>query len=178
MNKIIITICLGLGLLFQSCTSKNAETTTDKASTEKEILAVIDQESRDFYKKNHADWSKHYVQNDKVFWACVERDVTLRASGWNDLSQFVATWMKENPEPIDYDKAEFKVSDVKIDFSGDLAFVSMKSSNLNPDGTKTTLNANRTMIKENNAWKILSMTSYPNDSPKGSTSNVYVHGGQ
>lgn len=59
--------------------------------------------------------------------------------------------------------------------SGDLAFVTMKSANVQLNGSLRTLNGNRTMKRVNGEWKILSMTSYPNDQPEGSTPNVYVH---
>ena len=147
----------------------------DLAQEEKAILAVIENESRDFYRKDHAAWSQHYVHSPAVFWACVEEAVTLRASGWEDLSQFVASWMQDNPDPIDYDAAQFELSDITLTLSGDLAFVTMKSANIQPDGRRRTLNGNRTMKKLDGEWKILSMTSYPNDAPAGSSPNVYVH---
>ena len=167
---IFAAICL------QSCQDNPKEMNALNQSHEENlILAEIENESRDFYKKDHLAWSSHYVHTPEVFWACVEKDVTLRASGWQDLSQFVATWMKNNPEPIDYDAAKFQLTDVQLTISGDLAFATMKSSNIQPDGSLRTLNGNRTMKKINGEWKILSMTSYPNDSPEGSSKNIYVH---
>ncbi len=139
------------------------------------ILSVVENESRDFYKKDHTAWSRHYVHSPKVHWVCVEQDVTLRANGWDDLSRFVSDWMQANPEPIDYKQANFMLTDVQITISGDMAFVSMKSSNIQPDGKPRHLIGSRTMLRENGEWKILSMTSYPSDSPKGSSANVYVH---
>jgi ketosteroid isomerase-like protein len=169
-------ILIFLAAVLQSCQDNHQKPKEVDLSQEKEtILAVIENESRDFYRKDHTAWSNHYVHTPEIFWACVEKDVTLRASGWQDLSQFVARWMKDNPEPMDYDVAEFKLSDVKITISGELAFVTMKSANIQPDGTLRTLNGNRTMKKINGEWKILSMTSYPSDLPEGSTPNVYVH---
>ena len=169
-----LLLLFAIGL--QSCQDQQASPGDSALAQEKEaMLAVIENESRDFYKKDHAAWSSHYVQTPEVFWVCVEQEVTLRASGWEDLSQFVATWMTENPEPIDYEAAQFSLSDINISMSGDLAFVSMKSSNIQPDGTLRTLNGSRTMKKINGGWKILSMTSYPNDSPEGSTPNIYLH---
>ena len=163
-------------MFFNAFKNKQNSTHDETSSHDKEkILSVIENESRDFYKKDHASWSNHYVQSPEIFWACVEKDVTLRANGWEDLSLFVASWMKNNPEPIDYDAAKFKITDVQVSISGDLAFVTMKSSNIQPDGSFRSLNGNRTMKRINGDWKIVSMTSYPNDSPEGSTPNIYKH---
>lgn len=166
----------------QNCTQPSTTETAavvapDPRQDEAAILQVIENESRAFYKKDHAAWANHYVHSPKVHWVCVETDVTLRADGWDDLSKFVAEWMEANPEPMDYDGANFQNSDVQVTLNGDLAFVSMKSSNTQPDGSLRQLIGSRTMLRENGGWKILSMTSYPSDSPAGSTGNVYVHGG-
>jgi hypothetical protein len=169
-QKIVIL----LTILISSCatnTQKPNEETEKKA-----IMSIVENENKTFYAKNHAAWSKHYVQNEKVFWACVEPEVTLRASGWNDLSKFVASWMKDNPQPLDYKKANFQNSDIKITLSNDLAFVSMLSTSNEENGQVKKLNNNRTMQKIDGNWKILSMTSYPADSPRNSEKNVYFHG--
>lgn len=177
MNKFSLLFIIVCSVIFHTACQDKRQTTQDNtASNDKElILSVIEDESRDFYKKDHASWSSHYVHTPEVFWACVEKDVTLRANGWQDLSLFVASWMKDNPKPIDYDAAKFEITDVQMSISGDLAFVTMKSSNIQPDGSLRTLNASRTMKRINGDWKILSMISYPNDSPEGSTPNIYKH---
>jgi hypothetical protein len=156
------------------------QATKPTVDTEKEkaaILKAVEDESRNFYKKDLALWSQSYLQNNDVHWACVEKDVTLRAKGFDDLKQFVGEWMKANPIPVDYEKAQFKNSNVKVtlDATGNTAFVSFEQTNIQPDSTLRNTVGSRTMIKENNTWKILSMTSYPNDSTAGSTKNIYVH---
>lgn len=140
------------------------------------ILKTIEGETRAFYNKNHADWSRYYLNSPKVQWVCVEQDVTLRANGWNDLSQFVQQWMKENPEPMNYEAAQFKTENVQLTVQDSMAFVSMTGSNIQPDGSLRKTVGTRTLLKQNGEWKILSMTSYPNDAPRGSTTNVFIHG--
>jgi ketosteroid isomerase-like protein len=163
----------------QDCTQPvQSAAVPDLKQEEASILKVIENESRAFYKKDNNAWASHFIKIPKVHWVCVETGVTLRADGWDDLSKFVADWMKENPEPIDYDQANFEDSNVQVTISGDLAFVSMKSSNTQPDGSLRQLIGSRTMLRENGSWKILSMTSYPSDSPEGCTANVYVHRGE
>lgn len=169
-----------LTLSLQNCKPaqhENLVTAVEVADDEKAILQVIENESRAFYKKDYASWANYYTQTPKVHWLCVETGVTLRADGWNDLSKFVSDWMKENPDPIDYDAADYKNTDIQTTIQGDLAFVTMKSSNKQADGGLRQLINSRTMVKENGQWKILSMTSYPSDAPEGSSANVYVHKG-
>lgn len=140
------------------------------------ILKAIEMETRNFYKKDHAAWSKSYVQNDKVFWICVEPEVSLRAKGWNDLSKFVAEWMKANPEPMDYEKSKFETTRIHLEIKGEMAFVTLQGSNLAEDEKTTRYTmGSRTMVKENGDWKILAMSSYPDDLPEGSTTNIYKH---
>jgi ketosteroid isomerase-like protein len=170
-----------LMLLLGSCKNR-VDTQTTSSSVEVNngdsiaILKAIETETRNFYKKDHSRWSESYVQNDKVYWICVEPDVSLRAKGWNDLSNFVAEWMKANPEPMDYEKSKFITTKVNLEIKGDMAFVTLQGSNLNEDGkTIRYTMGSRTMIKENGKWKILAMCSYPDDSPEGSSSNIYKH---
>ncbi len=106
----------------------------------------------------------------------MEPGVSLRAKGWDDLSKFVADWMKANPNPMDYEKSNFALKAVNLEIDGKMAFVTMEGSNLQEDGKTTSYTmGSRTMVKEDGTWKILSMTSYPNDSPEGSTPNIYKH---
>jgi hypothetical protein len=171
---LLSVLCL---LLVQACVkvSGDASSSISLEDEKAAILKAIENETRSFYLKDHTKWSESFVHSSKVHWVCVEPDVTLRASGWDDLSQFVAGWMKENPQPMDYEKSKFENSNVQVTIEGNTAFVSMNGSNIQPDGTTRYTTGSRTMLKENGVWKILSMTSYPSDSPAGSTVNVYVH---
>ena len=185
MKKILLTTLwlavIVLTFAFYSCSNRNANQNDNKASLDKPkedvaILQAIEDETLAFYKKNHALWSSFYVHSPKVHWLCVEPTVILHADGWEDLSQFVATWMKQNPEPMNYGKTDFSNVGLSITLDNNTAFVTMAGSNLLPDGSKRPTVSSRTMIKENGQWKILSMTSYPNDLPAGSTKNIYVLG--
>lgn len=137
------------------------------------IEMVIKNETRTFYKKDFPAWSANFVQNDKVHWVCVEPDAMLRATGWEDLSQFVGGWMKENPEPIDYEKANFQIKNLKMEIMDEMAFVKFEYSN-EASAVKKSIES-RVLVMENDQWKILSMTSYPSDNPSGSTKNIYIY---
>jgi SnoaL-like domain len=155
-----------ISLLLLGCIKNNEEQNT-------QIESLIANETRTFYKKDFSAWSANFAHNEKVHWVCVEPDAMLRASGWEDLSQFVGGWMKENPEPMDYKKANFQITNQKIEIMGDMAFVNFEYSNQLSAVKKSV--ESRVLVKEEDQWKILSMTSYPSDIPEGSTKNYYVY---
>jgi hypothetical protein len=151
-------------------------TTLERAKDSLAIMEAIALESRNFYLKDHKAWAASYVHSPKVHWICVEPGISLRANGWDDLSKFVADWMVANPKPMELKQSNSAHSTVEMEIFPEMAFVTIEASNLNEDGKTTRYTmGSRTMVKQNGEWKILSMTSYPNDSPSGSTPNVYKH---
>lgn len=170
-----------MGLIFlvslQAC-QPNTNHQAAGVDAEKEraaILEAIENETLAFYSKDPVKWGEFFVHSPKLHWVCVEPDATLRASGWEDLSQFVAGWMKENPQRQDYGKSDFQNGNVSITLEGNLAFVTFEGANLLADNSKRPTVSSRVMVKEDGRWKILSMVSYPKDTPANSTPNVYVH---
>jgi hypothetical protein len=156
---------LSIALLSISCMKEEQQ--------DAEIESLIANETKTFYSKNFQAWSANFIHNDKVHWVCVEPDAMLRASGWDDLAQFVGGWMKENPEPMDYVKANFQIKNQKIQIDDDLAYVTFNYSNTLSAVKKSV--ESRVLIKEEGKWKIISMTSYPADTPVGSVKNVYSY---
>ena len=167
MKKTICLLAIGLSILFTSCQDKN--TTIDNS----ELVKVIENETKTFYEKDFKKWSSNFVQDNRVLWICVEPEILLRANGWKDLSAFVGIWMKENPEPIDYKKANFKITDLKVTTQANMAFVSFKYSNDNIDVAVNKSIESRVLVLENHKWKIISMVSYPDDNSRNSTQNIY-----
>jgi hypothetical protein len=147
--------------------------TTNDAEVLKKIAL---QENADFYKKDVDKWGAHFVHEPGVSWICVEDDITLRATGWEDLQKFVGDWMKENPTPeSDSLLKNTTLVDVQQEIGDKLAFVRFKKFTPAPNGgTKVTLES-RTFKKVNGEWKIISMTSAPGYSNAKSTNNIFVH---
>jgi hypothetical protein len=137
---------------------------------------TIEQENLDFYKKDFAAWSKHFAQTESVYWTCVERDVTLRATGWNDLSQFVSQYMKENPTPDPDSLLKLaRIEDFQIEVSNGIAFTRYKNYKKLADGSTQLVLENRVFQKINDAWKIVGLVSTPGDTSAGGSQNIYVH---
>lgn len=167
MKKSICLLTITLCLFFISCQEKS---TIPKNS---ELIKVIENETKTFYEKDFKKWSSNFVNNENVYWICVEPEFLLRANGWKDLSKFVGDWMKENPKSIDYKKANFKILDLKITTNNNMAYVSFKYSNENKDVAVNKSIESRVLVKENQKWKIISMVSYPDDNSRNSTQNIY-----
>ena len=96
LNIFLIAI---LAIAFSSCNQTNKVLPIDEKAETEVLKKIAKQENLDFYKKDLKTWANHFDHSEKLYWICVEDDVTLRATGWNDLNQFVAQWMKENPIP-------------------------------------------------------------------------------
>ncbi len=167
MKKTFCILALSLSILFIGCQEKNAPIDNS------ELVKVIENETKTFYEKDFENWSSNFVQDNRVSWICVEPEILLRANGWEDLSKFVGSWMKENPKPIDYKKANFKITDLKVTTQPNMAFVSFKYSNENSDVAVNKSIESRVFLLENKNWKILSMVSYPDDNSRNSTQNIY-----
>lgn len=166
---------LSLLLLLPACNNNSGNKITDTQNDRNHIYEIIINESRDFYRKDFAAWSSHYIHAPEVFWLCVEEDVSLRADGWADLEKFVHDWMIENPEAVPFDNDKYKIENLRIDIDHNTAFATFQGKFLRPDGNTRMTKENRILKKTESGWKILSMSSYPDILSEGSTKNVFVH---
>lgn len=167
MKKILVALII----LATSCAKQKVNSTEEKSK----IVAVIENETKTFYKKDFTLWSQNFAHSENLHWLCVEPTVMLRANGWNDLSKFVSQWMTENPEPIDYDSAKFEIKNLSTTIKDSIAFVKFNYINQNKNVAVNNSIESRTLKKEKNNWKILSMTSYPNTNSKDGTKNVFLY---
>jgi hypothetical protein len=170
-------IFLTVSIFLASCNSK---TDTKLIATSPELtetfMSIARQENLDFYKKDFQAWSSHFLHSNAVYWICVEDDVTLRATGWDDLNQFVSQWMKDNPIPDSNTLLkQDTIDDFQVELSNGLAFVRYKKNHMMPDGKVKVLLENRTFKLLDNKWKILGMTSAPGYATPKSTANVFIH---
>ncbi len=175
MNFTKISLVLLTSILLTNC-NEQKKPPIDEQKQQETFKKIATQENLDFYKKDLQSWSKHFVHSNSVYWICVEDDVTLRATGWDDLNQFVSIWMKENPVP-DSDSLlkQDVIDDFKVELSDQLAFVRYKKNHKMPDGKVKILLENRTFKLIDNEWKILGMTSAPGYATVKSTTNIFIH---
>ncbi len=160
-----------------SCKQNSAESTTENKDPQINILKeIVVKENADFYKKDMLAWSNHFDHSEAVYWICVENDVTLRATGWKDLSKFVGDYMKENlvPESNTMLKQD-KIENFQAEIAGALAFVSYRKQRKMPDGKTQTMLETRTFKMVDKQWKILAMVSAPGYGSTNSSTNIFVH---
>lgn len=181
-------ICLLGCFLFAGCQSTQSgdagvvkSTVTDSVGVRDSIIttlkAIAVKEGVDFYKKDLSAWGAHFAHTPSVYWICVEDEVTLRATGWDDLEQFVGGWMKANPVPEpDSLLRKDTLEDFLAIIDNTVAFVRYKKKRTQPDGQSKLMLENRSFQKIDGAWKIIGMTSAPGYDRTGSDRNVFVHG--
>jgi hypothetical protein len=179
----IWTVAVGtvVMVLLHSCQQPSAVqqpiAAADSLQTVDQLKKAVVQENIDFYKKDVAAWGRHFVHSPAVYWICVEDGVTLRATGWQDLQQFVHTWMKENPAPVsDSLLQKEQIADFQAQLADKLAFVRYKKIKTGANGQPQTILEQRTFQWQDSSWKIIGMVSAPGYNSKGSTDNVFVHG--
>lgn len=165
---------VALGFLF-SC-NLNSKKLDSKEKITSILKARALEENKTFYKKDIASWGKCFLHSPSVYWVCVEDDVTLRANGWEDLKQFVASWMKDNPiAENDSIINKSVIEDFNVELDNEIAFVNYKKSLMMPDGLKKVILENRVFKLDKDEWKILGMVSAPGYPTPKSSKNVFVH---
>jgi hypothetical protein len=163
-----------LGLLF-GC-NQNKRTLDSKEKIVSVLKARALEENRAFYKKDSTAWNNCFLHSPSVYWVCVEDDVTLRANGWEDLKQFVASWMKDNPIPEnDSIINKSTIEDFNVELDNEIAFVKYKKNQIMPDGLKKTILESRVFKLDKAEWKIVGLVSVPSYSTFKSSKNIFVH---
>jgi hypothetical protein len=170
-------LTLSAWLILFGC-SKNGNTFSDSEieKINKTLKSIAVQENIDFYKKDINAWSNHFDHSKSLTWLCVEDNVTLRANGWEDLNQFVGSWMKINPKPeSDTDLKLDSITDFQSELTNNLAYVTFKKQHHMPDGKIRTLLENRVFKHNGSDWKIISLTSAPGYNTPKSSNNIFLH---
>jgi hypothetical protein len=174
--KLLLLLALVLSLVACQQQSSSQNNTVNTQELTQQLLTICKQETKDFYKKDLKAWSQHFSQSNTLSWLCVEEDVTLRANGWNDLNQFVTNYMKENPTPDSDSLLNLNTyQNVTLEQANDLVFLNYQLNQMTAKGTYKLIRETRTFKKENNQWKILSLTSAPGYNTANSSNNVFVH---
>ena len=176
MYKIFTLSVFSFIILSVASCDQSAKPEIDQANEAETLKNIAIQENFDFYKKDFKTWSNYFMHSEKLYWTCVEDNFTLRATGWKDLSQFVSTYMKENPVP---DSDSLLKKDVVEDFQSEigdkLAVVRYKKNHMMPDGKFKILLESRVFQKDGDQWKIICMTSAPGYATPKSSSNIFMH---
>ncbi|GAA0871618.1 hypothetical protein GCM10009117_07640 [Gangjinia marincola] len=116
------------------------------------ILETLNNETRDAFQRDYEKWTENWVHTPNISKTYMNFvDSTFSESiGWDEISQFVKTFIEEHPEPEPVPKL---IDDIDVRLYGDGASVSFKQM----DSIRGLKRKTRLMEKENGKWKIAGM---------------------
>lgn len=145
------------------------------------IKKVISAETTAAYKGDMDAWQRTWVHSPKTNWVAVGNGFYRAISGWDSLSSFIGNMMKNNPAG---NSVNIKNDSFNITSNGNLAWAEYRQSVTFP-GTDSNItrraHSYRTLVKENNEWRLLSMISHDQESftsvtPQGIEDNLNTAG--
>lgn len=153
----IITVIIFL--ITVSC--KETETTSadnaanqkvDAEQEKKAILETLNNETKAAFQRDYEAWKEKWVHDPDITKTYIDfADSTFSESvGWNEISQFVKTFMEEHPEPEPVPELLDKI-DVRLYGNG--AWVTYEQQ----DSLRGLKRETRLMEKVNGEWKIAGM---------------------
>ncbi|MDB5019345.1 MAG: hypothetical protein JWQ28_472 [Pedobacter sp.] len=148
-SLIIMLICL-------AGTNVWAQTAEEMA-----LIKVAKGETEAFLKSDSVTWKTFFVHSPKTNTTYVERGYFVTSPGWDKSALLRITWMRQRNRPSRYNKVEitnpiFNVSDKLATIIYDQS-ISSTTTDTVPVGYSR---QHRTLVKDNNQWKITSMSSF------------------
>ena len=150
MNKYVFII---FAALVFSCQQENTESTEDVRETLKEI---VEGETYAYMEKDYQKWASYWDHSNDVLRLDVSKAGFAQVKGWDKSGGKLESFFKENPEPI---TSTFVNSDYVIFYDVNLAWVAFDQAWTSPAGEETVAKATITLVKKENAWKIISYTA-------------------
>ena len=148
-----------IALLTISCKEErknNADNVTNQLvnfEQEKQaILETLHSETKVAFQRDYESWKEKWVHDPSISKTYINFvDSTFSESiGWNEISQFVKTFIEEHPEPEPTPKL---VDDIDVRLYGNGAWVSFEQL----DSLRGLKRETRLMEKINGKWKIAGM---------------------
>lgn len=160
MNQRILILTLISILIFGiGCSEKTSDksngTVIQEQSFEKEkeaILKVLNDEIKAAFNRDYKSWKEKWVQKEYVTKTYMNfADTTMSETlGWNEIDDFVRTYIEEHPEPAPLPTMVDKIN-VQLYENG--AWVNYEQN----DSERGLKRETRLMEKENGQWKIAGM---------------------
>jgi hypothetical protein len=116
------------------------------------ILETLHSETEVAFQRDYESWKEKWVHNPSISKTYINfADSTFSESiGWNEISQFVKTFIEEHPEPEPTPKL---VDDIDVRLYGNGAWVSFEQL----DSLRGLKRETRLMEKVDGEWKIAGM---------------------
>lgn len=127
-------------------------TTVSFESEKAAILETLNNETKDAFQRDYDKWTQHWVHDPNISKTYINFvDNTCSESlGWDEISQFVKTFMEEHPEP---EPAPKLLDEIDVRLYGNGASVSFEQM----DSIRGLKRETRLMEKQKGKWKIAGM---------------------
>ncbi|GMN08557.1 hypothetical protein MTsPCn5_39470 [Croceitalea sp. MTPC5] len=142
------------------------ETANEKPNSTEEkkaILKTLNDETKAAFERDYDAWQKKWVHDPNITKTYIdfEKGTFSEALGWNEISQFVKTFMDEHPEPEPLPEL---LNKIEVRLYGNGAWVTYGQQ----DSLRGRKRETRLMEKIDGEWKIAGMqtTIYGFDSDK------------
>jgi len=150
MNKYVLVI--SIALLF-SCQQEKMPTSEDVQET---VKAVVVGETNAYMEKDYQKWASYWDHSSDVLRLDVSKAGFAQTRGWDKSGGNLESFFEENPEPI---TSTFVNSNYLIFYDVNLAWVAFDQTWTSQSGEETVAKATITLVKKENAWKIISYTA-------------------
>lgn len=159
LTKKLLTLTCCAFLILASCKEieeqKNDELAQQPLDFEKEkmaILATLNDETKAAFERDYNAWQNKWVHDPSITKTYIDfvENTFSESVGWNEISQFVKTFIEEHPEPEPLPKLVDKIA-VRLYENG--AWVVYEQQ----DSLRGLKRETRLMEKENGQWKIAGM---------------------
>jgi len=137
-----------------------------QSTDDESIKKVIAAETNAAYKSDMEAWQRTWLHTPKANWVVVGNGFYNRISGWDSLSAFIGNIMKGNPTG---NAVSVKNDSFNITSDGNMAWADFQQTITFPptatdSGTTQRSHGYRTLVKDNNEWKLVSMISHDPES--------------
>lgn len=142
-----------------SCEEENKQQgeaiTTQKVTVEQErkaILATLNNETKAAFQRDYEAWQAKWVHDPDItkIYLDFPENTFSESVGWNEISQFVKTFMAEHPEPEPLPEL---LDEIEVRLYGNGAWVTYEQQ----DALRGRKRETRLMERINGEWKIAGM---------------------
>lgn len=161
--SLLILISIRCGEVKKDNQNIEVGTLIDSEAEKKAILETLNNETKAAFERDYDAWKQKWVHDPNITKTYIDfpENSFSESVGWNEISQFVKTFIEEHPEPEPIPELLDKI-DVRLYGNG--AWVTYEQQ----DSLRGRKRETRLMEKVNGEWKIAGMqtTIYGFDSDK------------
>lgn len=143
--------------LLLSCQQRAEPTPQEIKETLKEIVVG---ETNAYMEKDYQKWASYWDHGSDVLRLDVSKAGFAQTRGWDKNGGALESFFIENPEPI---TSTFTNSNYLIFHDASLAWVAFDQEWTTATGEQSVAKATITLVKKENAWKIISYTAIQYD---------------